>query len=72
VNCDVVTAEGVDAGKLCDIRRYQGRRCRSANGMLSLRQPVKSGTRPLDDGRAAFRWWCDVVSFVQNDITALA
>jgi hypothetical protein len=40
--------------------------------MLSLRQPVKSGTRPLDDGRAAFRWWCDVVSFVQNDITALA
>ena len=84
VNCDVMTAEGVDAGKLCDIRRCQGRRCRSADGMLSLRQPMKSEmhplddvrpldeVRPLDDGRAAYRVRCDVVRFVQNDITPVA
>jgi hypothetical protein len=40
--------------------------------MLFSRQTMKSGMCPLDDGRAAFRWWCDVVSFVQNDITPLA
>lgn len=68
----------VDAGKFCDLRRRRGQRCWCVDGMLFSRQTVKSGVclldnvRPLDDGRAAFRWWCDVVSFVQNDITPLA